>query len=144
MISCRSDLFRQLKPIEDPNAQNPVGKNFMLVPNTLGVETEQRTITRVESRRGLKTAVYYRRPNGEEQVESVERFLGCRDGYAFFQSIEFPNMIGNPLITISDNETQGTIVSIDKGIFKTDTGKEFKAEENDSQMDDEYPDFIYI
>ena len=104
-----------------------------MVPNIFGADTEQRTITRVENNpEYVVPAVYYKKHDGEEQFKPWHKFLGCRDGYAFFQSIDFPDIVGYPLVLISDNEQHGTIISIDRGIIKTDTGEEFNAEDYDS------------
>jgi hypothetical protein len=135
MISFRrADLFRNLQRPEDPNAQNPLYKNLMMVPNVFGIEDEHRTITQVTDVRAVfGPLVHYHKDGGTDQTMQTTKFLGCRDGYAFFQSSEFAEIVGNPLVLISDNETHGNILSIDKGIFKTDTGEEFKAEDYDSQ-----------
>jgi len=119
MISFRkADLIDKIKENERNNS--PVGKNFILVPYPWRSDTKKWIITAVST-----NMVEYRRDKGMPQTLIVGEFLGCRDDKAFFvnDTLDSENLIGLNLYV-----GRG---SADKGIIKTDTGQEFKAEEHD-------------
>ena len=74
-------------------------------------------------------SVTYTYSDGRHFTErSPGKFLGCRDGYAFFQN-QVKDLF-NRAITMkaTPHESLGHIVSLDRGIMETDQGHEIPAE----------------
>ncbi len=118
MISYRqADLFETHKKLEEA-ANNPIGKPYMAVPVAINHPNPKDDTVASYTEDYMKTA----RGVGLSDT----KFLGVRDGVAFFLNGYFRNIFGK-VVYLAEGVSKkyiGEVVSMDKGILKTTQGIE--------------------
>ncbi len=110
MISIRSDISEKLNV---PLGNGLIGKKLMFIPPNYP-EKNYGVIDMVDNVFSIAGNCNARN----------DRYLGCRGPYAFFSENDH---MGKRFFI--DNVDQGKLVSMHRGIYKTDKGLSFKAED---------------